>query len=65
MARKMKDTDTEEELANLEKANADNDKERQLEIERLNQDLKATNGFVFDQVAKLTAEIDTLKERDA
>ena len=40
-------------IATLEKVNADGDKERQrlqLEIERLNQILKATNGNMSDQI---------------
>ena len=43
-------------IANLEKANAEGEKERQrlqLELDRLNQILKATNGNMADQISKL------------
>ena len=53
-------------IANLEKVNADGDKERQrlqLEIERLNNILKATNGNMADQIAKLNGEIDALQRK--
>ena len=53
-------------IANLEKVNADGDKERQrlqLEIERLNNILKATNGNMADQIAKLNGEIEALQRK--
>ena len=53
-------------IANLEKVNADGDRERQrlqLEIERLNNILKATNGNMADQIAKLNGEIEALQRK--
>lgn len=54
-------------IGNLEQVNADGEKERQrlqLEIERLNTILKATNGNMVDQINKLNAEIEALQRRN-